>query len=134
MLDLSQYHDKKVIVVRNLSEPNDEGHGSEEVEGKVLSANNEVGLLIKPVGKVMATLIKPSEIEKVELAPTTLRTFKQKVVKEVTLDAVRQHLIDKHGFSLTLINSADENRAMKIHADIDHSDLGHAHGEPKTEA
>lgn len=133
-MKLTQYQDKKVIVTRNLKEANKDGHLSEEIEGTVLSANDEVGLLIKPVGKVMAELVTPAEIEgEVRLAPTVLRTFKQKALKPVTLDSVRQHLIDKHGFSLTLINSANEKRAMTIHNDIDHSDLGHSH-EAKTES
>lgn len=133
--NLEQYNGKKVILVRNLSKPNKDGHTAEEIEGTILSANDAVGVQIKPTGKPLGILIKTADIEEgsIRLVPTALRTFKQKVIKQVSLDTVRQHLLDKHSFSLALINTADEKRAIEIHDAIDHTDLGHAHGD-KTEA
>lgn len=42
-------------------------------------------------------------------------------------DSMRQHLIDRHGFSVTLATSIDEETAREYHAGYDHADLGHIH-------
>lgn len=129
MENLAQYDGKKVIVVKNLDAPNEDGHSAIEIEGTVLSTNQAIGIVIKPKGKTMSELIKTGEIEDVRLVPVTIKAIKAKEIKAVTLDNVRQHLVDRHGFALTLINSADDERALKMHAEIDHSDLGHTHAD-----
>lgn len=42
-------------------------------------------------------------------------------------DSMRQHLIDRHGFSVSLATSIDEETAREFHSGYDHADLGHAH-------
>ena len=126
--NLAQFCDQRVIVIYNLPEPNEDGHTAEEVEGLVVTANDSVGIVIKPAGKTLVRLIKTVDIEKIDLAPTSLRVFKQKTMRVIGLDTVRQHLLDRHGWSLSVINGMDENKAMEIHKGIDHANLGHAHG------
>lgn len=128
-IDLSEYKGKKVTLVRKLDKPNAEGHQAEEIEGTVLSGNNEVGIFIKAKGRTMGELVKVDQIEDVRVLPTTIKALKAKAIKMPTLDNVRQHLLDKHGFSISFVNTADEERAAKLHAAIDHSDLGHNHDE-----
>lgn len=42
-------------------------------------------------------------------------------------DSMRQHLVDRHGFSVTLATSIDEETAREYHTGFDHADLGHIH-------
>lgn len=42
---------------------------------------------------------------------------------------VRQHLLDRHGMPFSFIKAMDDTQAFEAHDKINHSDLGHAHGE-----
>lgn len=43
-------------------------------------------------------------------------------------DDPRQHLADRHGTSVTLLRTLAPETALKYHDKIDHTDLGHQHG------
>lgn len=50
-------------------------------------------------------------------------------------DDVRQHLADRHGTSMVMLRSLSPEVALAYHQRIDHSDLGHRHGDkPGTRA
>ena len=66
--DLSEYTGKKIVLIVNLSEPNEAGERAVELEGKAESAN-ALGILFKPKGKAGLELIEASTIEEVRLAP-----------------------------------------------------------------
>lgn len=126
-LDLTAYDGKKVIVTVN------QGDSAEEIEGTV-ETGNALGLLIKPKGKASVEIIEAGQIEQVVLAPEKLKNIVQKYVKVLELGKARQHLADYHAATLTEVNSMTEESAFSAHQAIDHSDLGHIHGEkPKKE-
>lgn len=125
--NLAQWQDKKVIVTHNLDKPNDEGHTCVETEGLITLVNEAVGIILKPTGKTLGALIKSKDIEDIVLAPTTLRVFKQKTIRRVTLETARQHLLDRHGMALEAVNVTNEEDALEHHSKIDHEPLGHNH-------
>lgn len=50
-------------------------------------------------------------------------------------DDVRQHLADRHGTSMVMLRSLSPEVALAYHERLDHSDLGHRHGDkPGTRA
>jgi hypothetical protein len=128
--DLDQFAGKKVIITRNLAEPNEAGETAVELEGKAESANS-LGVLFKPKGKTGLELIEVGEIEDIRLAPETDKRLSAKTLKITELGAAKQHLIDRHGLTLTEVNGLDEPTAFSYHAELDHKglDLGHVHGE-----
>lgn len=124
-LDLTQFDGKKVIVQHQ------DGEGNVvETEGTV-QTGNELGLLIKPKGKASVEIIEAATIEGVELAPEKAKKVGVKWLKDVELGQARQHLLDRHGATVTEVNALNEQQAFEAHADIDHEaeDLGHRHGE-----
>lgn len=127
-MDLTQYTGKKVRLVHNLDEPNSEGHLAEEIEGTV-QVGNAVGVLIKKKGRTMSDLIEAHKIEKIEEITSAPKALKPKVLKEVGLETARQHLLDRHGWKLADVNQMSDQQAFVAHGEIDHSVLGHQHGE-----
>lgn len=126
MEDLSEYNGKRVVLVRNLSEPNEKGETAVEVEGTVQAAN-EQGVLIKPKGKASFDLVPADEIEEIRLAEAGEKKLRQKVLKPVQLGQARSHLLERHGLTLDEANEMSEEQAFEEHAEIDHSPLGHRH-------
>lgn len=127
-VDLSQYADKKVTVIRNLPEPNEEGATSVEVEG-VVQVANDIGLLLKPKGQVKFELIAKDEIEEVYIAREAQRNLKRSKLNLVKLGQARRHLLERHGIQLSWVNNATEEQAFEYHESLDHEqlDLGHIH-------
>lgn len=129
-VDFSQYVGKRVTVVRNLPEPNEDGQSTVEVEG-VVQVGNEHGLLIKPKGQVKFELIPANEVEEVYTSRETAKKLKRSKLKPVQLGQARRHLVERHGITLTWANNATEEQAMDYHSSLDHEelDLGHIHVE-----
>ena len=130
--DLRKYDGKRVVVTRNLSEPNEKGESAVEVEG-VVQAANEHGLLIKPKGQVQFKLIPSDEIEEVRLQEDKSNKLKASKLNIVKLGSARRHLLERHGYTLDWVNGVTEEQAYEHHAEIDHveNDLGHVHVEKK---
>jgi hypothetical protein len=128
--DYSEYVGKKVILTRKL-----EDGSADEVEGTVEVANAG-GILIKPKGKVQMVLIEGENVEQVVLAPDSAKKLKAKKLKPITLGQARSHLLERHGGTLTEVNSMTEEEAFSFHESLDHdaADLGHVHVAESTAA
>lgn len=129
--DLSKFVDQRVRLVVN-PKAGEEGKAT-EVEGTALAAN-ELGVLLKPKGRTQAELVELAQIESISLAPEKLKELKSKRLDPVKPGSARQHLLDRHGFSLERVNKLTEDAALKSHGEIDHSSLGHYHAEKEAEA
>jgi hypothetical protein len=125
---LGEYQNKRVKVIRNLSEPDENGNGAVEIEGTV-QAGNELGLLIKPKGQVSFKLIDRAEIEDISLVADKSSELKRSKLKPVKVGQARRHLLERHGYKLTDVNGMTEEQAMEFHDSLDHEalDLGHVH-------
>lgn len=128
--DYSEFQGKKVLVVRKLDKPNEKGESAVEVEGLAQSAN-ELGILIKPKGKVQLELIPADEIEEVSYAPEKAKALKAKTLKPVEYGQARTHLLERHGVDLEWANAVTEQEAFDYHKSLDHEELklGHVHGD-----
>lgn len=102
--------------------------GMVELNGKVEGAS-EIGVAFKETGKREVLLYEPHQIEEIQLAPSAPKKLRQKKLKPIEDDRVRQHLVDRHGVSLEWANSASDEDAKAYHDTLDHSDLGHVHVE-----
>jgi hypothetical protein len=125
---LGEYVNKKVTVTRNLAEPNEKGESAVEVEGTV-QAGNQLGILIKPKGKVSFDLIPIGEIEEIVLAAEGAKKFKRSKLQLVKVGQARRHLLERHGVQLTWVNTVTEEQAHEYHQSLNHEDLdlGHIH-------
>lgn len=126
--DLTQYVDKKVTLVRNLAKPNDNGETAEELDGTVAAVAGDA-IMFKPKGKTNALLVELGDIESIDFAKEKAKTLSRKTLKMVTYGQARTHLLERHGYTLTEINSMSEADALRLHNGIDHeaADLGHVH-------
>lgn len=126
--NLEQWNGKRVTVVRNLPEPNEAGDSSVEIEGLV-QVGNDMGILIKPKGKVTFDLIPIDEIEEVFEKAEESKELKASKLKPVKRENVKRHLLDRHGYTLEWVNGVTDEQAETHHDQIDHvaSKLGHVH-------
>lgn len=130
--DIKEYVGKKVTLVRNLPEPNAEGHSTIELEGEIIEANPKVGVLFRQRGRTNGELVMAHEIEDIRLLVIPPKPIKVKGLKRMNAETVRQHLADRHGVSVANLNKTDEVEAMKMHDSlhaIQGNDLGHNHGD-----
>lgn len=128
--DYSQYDGKKVVVFLN----NAPEGGEPSVEGTV-SVGNDMGLLLKPKGKTGLELIEAGNIASVEAAPDTPKKLQVKALQPLKDSQARQHLVDRHGYSVADVESMSDEDALTFHSeDVDHAPLAHNHdGKPKAE-
>jgi len=129
-LDLSDFVNKKVTLVRNLTTPNEKGELAEELEGTLVAVAGDA-VMFKPKGKTNALLIDLPDVESVNFAQEKAKTLSRKTLKVVTHGQARTHLLERHAYTLAQINGMSETEAFRIHEAIDHEadDLGHVHGE-----
>lgn len=129
--DLAAFANKRVVIVRNLPEPDAEGNATVEIEGTV-QAVNEMGVLIKPKGKVTFDLITTDEIEDVFEKAAEDKKVTVSKLKPVAREKVKRHLADRHGIAVDWLNSVSDEEAEAYHDGIDHeaAKLGHRHVEP----
>lgn len=126
--DWSKYNGQKVVVTIKLDEPNEQGHTAVEIEGTVQAAN-ALGIMLKEKGKTQVKLIEADAIIEVKEAPDTAKDLKAKPLRPVDFGQTRGHLLERHGATLTEVNSMTESEAYDAHNDTDHNadDLGHFH-------
>ena len=130
--DYSEYEGKKVVVM--IGDPNDKEAEAKQREGLIQTAT-PVGILFKDKGRSTGDILDPAQILSIELLPDN-RKVAVKYIKEVDLGSHRQHLVDRHGFLISVANTLTEEEAVEIHGKQhteNGADLGHIHGEkPKT--
>lgn len=97
------------------------------VEGKVTAATT-VGLVIKARGGPLIIEAHRiiGEIEEIKRPPRR-RVIVRRVREIGVEDSVRQHLADRHGILVSVLNAVDDETARSMHGKIRHDDLGHAH-------
>jgi hypothetical protein len=131
MPDYSKYNGKKVVVVRAVAGSTD----AEEVEGTAQVAN-ATGVLLKPKGQTKLELIDAANIEDIRFVEDEQKDLGVKTLKIVDYGQARNHLLERHGFTLPTVNAMTEKEAYELHGGIDHvaAELGHIHGDKtKTE-
>ena len=103
-----------------------ESTDGEKIEGKVHAAS-EMGVLIIPKGSMTPKLIEMSKVKSCEAVPSEPTKLRQKRFDPMTAAKVRRHLLDQHGWYLSVVNGMTEVEALAEHDGLDHSDLGHNH-------
>ena len=134
--NVEKFIGKKVVLTLNLKEPNADGQTAEEHEGTVEAAHGGMAMF-KYKGKTSATLLELADIEAIDYAPERAKKLARKTLKVVEFGQARNHLLERHGYTLTQVNGLTEQEADDQHLAIDHeaSDLGHVHGDkPKPQA
>jgi hypothetical protein len=100
-------------------------------EGKVEAAST-MGVAFKPKGKG-TVIVLPSDVDAIEAA-AVVKKITRKSMLPVTLDNVRQHLVDRHGYKVSDIEQYTPEQALEFHSTLEHAELGHDHtAKPKDE-
>lgn len=94
-------------------------------EGKVEAAG-PFGVSFKPKGKG-SVIVEPGDISAIETA-AVIKKITKKSLLPATLDNIRQHLVDRHGYEVEAIEAMTPEQALAWHnSDLDHAKLGHDH-------
>jgi hypothetical protein len=101
-------------------------------EGKVEAAST-MGVAFKPKGKG-SIIVLPSDVESIEAA-AVIKKITRKSMLPASLENVRQHLVDRHGYKVSDIEQYTPEQALEFHNTLEHGELGHDHtAKPKSEA
>lgn len=126
--ELPLFKDKKVVVQEDLTgRSQDEDY--REVEGRVIEATVK-GLVVQTrTGVVIIMTQHILDVEEVKKNPT--KRLVKRWIRESTLESVKQHLLDRHGWPFDLVSEKAMPTDMLLHRHdlIDHSNLGHGHGD-----
>lgn len=101
-----EWKNRRVVVTVNLPKPNAEGLTAIEIDG-TLTGVHERGIMIKPRGRTTPEMIAPEQLESFELYDEIPQPIEQKVMAEVPFGKIRQHLADRHAFSLLELNASN---------------------------
>lgn len=110
-------------------------HAGEMKEYKVEEAAGGF-VILREKGKSAPALIKEEDVLSFNPpAPKPPAPIKAKRMNPVEPDAVKRHLVDTHGYTVSAINSLTVEEAVELHEGIDHEglDLGHFHALSKRE-
>jgi hypothetical protein len=99
-------------------------------EGRVEAAG-PFGVAFKPKGKG-SVIVEPTDIESIETA-AVVKKITRKSLLPASLENVRQHLVDRHGYAVADIEKYSPEQALEWHNSLDHAPLGHDH-EKKADA
>jgi hypothetical protein len=102
--------------------------GTETLEGKV-AVVSDAGLALK-----MRSSTRIIDINRIlgfeeQARPKRKRVIKRYVRKIDEESDARQHLADRHGVLVSVLNAVDSETAREMHDKINHLDLGHQHGD-----
>lgn len=100
-------------------------------EGKVEAAST-MGVAFKPKGKG-TVIVLPSDVEAIE-ASAVVKKITRKSMLPATLDNVRQHLVDRHGYKVSDIEQYTPEQALEFHNSLEHGELGHDHKKAEASA
>lgn len=121
VINLAEYTGKKVNV-KLLNE--------DETFPAVVEEATEFAAILRRKGKSALEMHPKDDIEEIELQPEHERELKARRLDPVTLDNVKRHLIDRHGYSLASVNPMSPEYAYQFHNEqVDHAELGHYHAE-----
>jgi len=128
---MEQYEGQKVIVTV-LPNAEKEETENQTYEGKAEVANG-TGMLLKAKGRSGLHLLALDQIVNVEFAPEKPKKIAVKTVKKVKFGNVRQHLADRHGYTVADLDEVTEENALDAHTNLDHAaeGLAHVHGDKK---
>lgn len=94
-------------------------------EGKVEAAS-PVGVAYKPKGKG-SVIVLPADIQEIEAA-AVIKKITRKSMLPCTLENIRQHLVDRHGYGVSDIEAMTPEQALAWHdGELNHENLGHDH-------
>lgn len=101
------------------------GENAGTYEGKVEAAS-PIGVAFKPKGKG-SWILDPTEIDAID-ASAVIKKITRKSMLPASLENIRQHLVDRHGYEIAAIEAMTPDQALAWHnTDLDHSKLGHDH-------
>lgn len=121
-IDFKSYKGKMVDLTRKSPD------GEPVVEQGRVIEGNELGLIFKRRSQRTSDLVEASDVLHIESVETArLQSIGRKNLRPPTLQSVRRHLVDFHALKISEVENLGPEAAMRMHDEIDHSDLGHTH-------
>lgn len=96
------------------------------IEGMVIAAQSAC-ILVKPRGNMLADLLEYAQIERVEVIPNVASKVARRELKLIRIHEARQHLGDRHGWTISSLENMTDIEAFEIHENTDHEGLTHCH-------
>lgn len=127
--NIEQFKDQRVKIVRNV-DGEDGQRVAEELIATVTAASTDV-ILVRPKGRTSQLLIDVPTLESISLDDDAIKDVRQRTLRPVKLGDARQHLADRHGWTLFRVNRLTEETAFAEHEAANHDELSHCHKEPE---
>lgn len=121
-VDLELFVGKKVTFTLT------EGDTTEQVEATIEAANDQA-VMFKRKGKSNIEFKDASAVSDVALQESAEPVVKARRQDPVTIDNIKRHLVDRHGYAVADINAMSAVDAFEFHGKIDHEPLGHFHAD-----
>lgn len=125
---LTQYHNRSITIT--FRAPGRGGSVQEVTRDrvKVITAT-PTALIIR--GNGLTEIVEADSV--IEIRPVG-RPRRKRVTRRLVrmygqTESVKQHLADRHGILVSVLNAVDEATAHETHRNINHGDLGHQHGD-----
>lgn len=128
-LDLTSYTGKRVT----LTFLDSEDEGKQVAQEGLIELATEQGVMFKKRGSSGVQLIEAKDVQTVVELPSKEANVTVKKLQPIAAGRVRQHLVDRHGFTVEAANTLSEAEATVQHEQIDHKPLGHVHVTPQAE-
>lgn len=128
--ELAPMFRKTVTLFFKVGEASDGSTSTTDVTGKVLEVR-DTGVVIRYRGN--ARVIELADITSFEevVRPRKKRVARRPVRRIPADVSVKQHLADRHGILVSVLNGVGDDTALTLHEKINHTDLGHYHREPE---
>lgn len=125
---LSRFFNRFVILNEDTGTDETGSSTFRTLTGKVIAAS-AVGVVLRARGNT--TIVEANKIIDIEEASRPRRKrIIRRYVREIGADvSCKQHLADRHGILVSVLNAVDEDTARQMHTAISHDDLGHKHGD-----
>lgn len=126
LADLPEYKDRFVQVEYDTGEASGD-ECSRVITGKLIGVG-PTAIVVQTRNN--AEMIKREDLLEVEevLRYTAKDALIIRKLAKVTVESVRQHLLDRHGVEASTVRELKDDEAMTVHNIIAHSVLGHVHG------
>lgn len=118
--NLPQYDGKKVTLKL-----------SDEAEAfqATVEAATPLAVIFKRKGKSQVEFKDAALVESIELIDEAEPVVKARRQDFVSLDNIKRHLVDRHGYAVADVNAMKAIDALNFHDTIDHTPLGHFHAD-----
>lgn len=122
-IDISALAEKRVALTVQ-----DTDGSEKEIEGTIEAAS-AAGVVIRQKGARRSEVYAAAQILSAEVLLVG-KKIKRRQLQPIEVEEAKQHLADRHGYSLPDVEPFTDEQALDFHGTINHENLAHYHRKP----